>query len=207
MSLHYETISSELKEIIKTVSKNTYFDSFRLFGGTALSLQIGHRISTDADFVSEKSFDRDDLIFETQKLFQGNVKNIRQNNVGVYMEIDAIKVDFVSWNNPFIREDLVIDDIRLMHKSEIVATKLNAVLNRGEKKDYVDIAVMLNELSLREMFNVFKEKYGFVDEMQLIKYLCSYSDIDFQPQPNMLIDFDWTKAKEVIKQSIEKYNQ
>jgi len=206
MSLHYKTVSTELKEIIQTVCKNSFFDKFRLFGGTALALQIGHRISTDADFISEESFDRDDLILEIKKLFKNKVQNIRQNNVGVYMEITGIKVDFVSWNNPFIRKAVVIDDMRLMHKTEIAATKLNAVLNRGEKKDYIDIAVMLNEISLQDMFNLFKEKYGFVDEMQLIKYLCSYSDIDFQSNPKMLIDFDWDKAKEIIKQSVEKYS-
>lgn len=206
MPLHYQTISNELKEIIQTVCKTTFFDKFRLFGGTALALQVGHRISTDADFISEEPFDRNDLIFEIKKLFKHKVQNIRQNNVGVYMEINSIKVDFVSWNNRFIRGAVVMDDMRLMHKTEIVATKLNAVLNRGEKKDYIDIAVMLSELSLQEMFNLFREKYGFVDEMQVIKYLCSYSDIDFQGMPNMLIDFDWEKAKQVIKQTVEKYN-
>lgn len=206
MSLHYETISAELKKIIQTVCKNPFFNKFRLFGGTALALQIGHRVSTDADFVSEESFDRDDLILEINKLFKHKVQNTRQNHVGVYMEINGIKVDFVSWNNPFIRKAVVIDDMRLMHKTEIITTKLNAVLNRGEKKDYIDIAFILNEIPLQEMFNLFKEKYGFVDEMQLIKYLCSYSDIDFQPQPKMLIDFDWDKAKEIIKSSVEKYS-
>lgn len=49
--LYYHTVSPQLLDIIKRICNNVAFEKFRLCGGTALALQIGHRISVDADFV------------------------------------------------------------------------------------------------------------------------------------------------------------
>jgi len=53
--LYYNTISPELKSIVETICTADYFHGFRLCGGSALALQKGHRISLDADFVTDRS--------------------------------------------------------------------------------------------------------------------------------------------------------
>ena len=62
MKLHFKTVSLNLKNIIEIIGENDYFKDFNLCGRTALSLQIGYRISIDANFVSENEFDKDELI-------------------------------------------------------------------------------------------------------------------------------------------------
>lgn len=52
--LHLETVSPALLKIIKAVSDEPMFQDFRLVGGTALSLQLGHRTSVDAEFFFRK---------------------------------------------------------------------------------------------------------------------------------------------------------
>ncbi len=47
--LYWNTVSPLLEEILKDFMKDEVFLPFRLVGGTALSLQIGHRISVDID--------------------------------------------------------------------------------------------------------------------------------------------------------------
>lgn len=49
-------------------------DEFRLVGGTALALQVGHRRSVDIDFYCEKEFDYNHLKFLLQKNFEKFVK-------------------------------------------------------------------------------------------------------------------------------------
>jgi hypothetical protein len=50
--LYYSTVNKLLKESsINAIKK--IFDDFRLVGGTALSLQIGHRESIDIDLFSD----------------------------------------------------------------------------------------------------------------------------------------------------------
>ncbi|MCA9749163.1 MAG: nucleotidyl transferase AbiEii/AbiGii toxin family protein [Chitinophagales bacterium] len=203
--LYYNTISEELLAIIKAICVDSYFDNFILFGGTALALQVGHRISIDADFVCEQSFNSDELIYVLQQKFPNSISDIRRNRLGVFLQIDHIKVDFLSWDMLFIRNIVYNDNIRLMHIEEIIASKLFAILNRGEKKDYIDIAILLKQFSLSEMINFYKEKYNNSDETILLKYLCSFSDIDFQPEPKMLINFNWNEAKHLLINSVEKY--
>ena len=47
MKLHYETVSKPLLECLHKLMTNSAFDDFVLVGGTALSLQLGHRISVE----------------------------------------------------------------------------------------------------------------------------------------------------------------
>ncbi len=45
--LHWETVNDLLKHSLSELMDNRLFDDFRLVGGTALSLHIGHRLSID----------------------------------------------------------------------------------------------------------------------------------------------------------------
>ncbi len=66
---------------------------FRLVGGTSLSLQLGHRISVDLDFFSERSFDID----KTTRLLSNETKPFELQSIsgtGFTCFIQNIKCDF-----------------------------------------------------------------------------------------------------------------
>ncbi len=48
--LHTETVNDTTLELIRKLQSDLIFQDFILVDGTALSLQIGHRISVDIDF-------------------------------------------------------------------------------------------------------------------------------------------------------------
>lgn len=48
--LHYETIYPNTLELLKKIQSLDMFKESRLVGGTALALQLGHRVSVDLDF-------------------------------------------------------------------------------------------------------------------------------------------------------------
>jgi len=52
--LREENVVSEMIDIIKKMQAETMFRDFILAGGTALSLQIQHRTSTDIDLFTTK---------------------------------------------------------------------------------------------------------------------------------------------------------
>ena len=54
--LHWNTVSPLLKEILIDLMDEPLFSPFRLVGGTALSLQIGHRISIDIDLFTAAEY-------------------------------------------------------------------------------------------------------------------------------------------------------
>jgi predicted nucleotidyltransferase component of viral defense system len=202
--MHYNTISSQLKQIIETFSSNKKFSNFFLCGGTSLSLQIGHRISVDADFISEKEFDKDELIASVLLVYP-DTQNIHQNTFGVFLTIDQIKVDFLSWNIPFIKPTKKIDVINLLSIEDIAAMKLFAILNRGEKKDYMDIATLLESNSLTQLLSFYKLRHNNSDEALVLRFLVSYSDIENQPEPQMLNGLNWKESKLIIASAIKNY--
>ncbi|WP_187774804.1 nucleotidyl transferase AbiEii/AbiGii toxin family protein [Pedobacter sp. BS3] len=180
------------------------FNQFYLCGGTALALQLGHRISVDADFVSENNFDKDNLIKVLIERFS-DVTDIHQNQYGVFLRVSGLKLDFLSWNLPFIAEPIEENNIRMIYKKDIIAMKLFAILQRGEKKDYMDIATLLDEYSLKEMLNFYQERHKNSDISLVLRYLSSFSDIDFQPEPNMLNNLTWAVAKQRLQEAIKQY--
>ena len=48
--LYYETIKPETLDLLRRIQKLGVYENTRLVGGTALALQIGHRVSVDLDF-------------------------------------------------------------------------------------------------------------------------------------------------------------
>lgn len=54
--LYYNTVNEHLIGYLKTLMSSEVFNSFRLVGGTALSLQLGHRTSVDIDLFSDLEY-------------------------------------------------------------------------------------------------------------------------------------------------------
>jgi hypothetical protein len=77
-----------------------YLREFYLVGGTALSLQIGHRISLDLDMFSPEPFDSRELKATLDEEFsQFNVELERTNTL--IATIKGIKVDFIRFRYGF----------------------------------------------------------------------------------------------------------
>jgi hypothetical protein len=60
--LHYNTTGQQLQGVLKTLMAAKEFTPFRLVGGTALSLQRGHRESVDIDLFSDAPYDSIDFL-------------------------------------------------------------------------------------------------------------------------------------------------
>jgi predicted nucleotidyltransferase component of viral defense system len=202
--IHLNIISEELKEIIVKISNDEVFHQFRLGGGTALALQLGHRISVDADFISDKDFNRNEINNAASRLLT-QVTDMHWGPHGIFLKSNNIKVDFLTWNIPFIRPQIRAEEFRLLHIEEIAAMKIFAILQRGEKKDYFDIAVLLQHYSLQQIISFYTERHKNSDAALVLRFLASHSDIDNQPDPIMLNEMNWTQCKNIIAQAINSF--
>ena len=55
--LQTQTIAPATLQLLKRFMQDPELRSFRLVGGTALALQLGHRISVDLDLFTDSAFD------------------------------------------------------------------------------------------------------------------------------------------------------
>jgi len=97
--LHYNTINTKTRALLKAIQRVDLFKNLRLVGGTALALQIGHRLSVDLDLFGLIGSDKLSIVGALGKI--GKVKTIQQTeNINIYT-VDNIKVDVVNYQYPW----------------------------------------------------------------------------------------------------------
>ncbi len=148
-TLHYETVTGLLREVLMILMNEPAFEPFRLVGGTNLSLRLGHRKSVDIDLFTDAHYDSLDFrIFERflKASFpyydNGGPTSIVGFGRGYYIGYstdDCIKLDLM-YTDPFIKEADKIDGIKMASMNDIVAMKLNAISRGGRKKDFFGIS-------------------------------------------------------------------
>jgi hypothetical protein len=123
--------------------------SFVLYGGTAVALYLGHRISVDFDFFSSAPLKKGDL--EGSLAFMHNARTTQESEntlvVVASMPSGPVKVSFFgSLGFGRIKEPRQTKGSSLLVASleDLLATKLKTILDRAEAKDYRDIAAMLS---------------------------------------------------------------
>ena len=202
--LYYQTVSSDLITILKRLMSFSELTEFRLVGGTALALQIGHRKSVDIDLFCSRDFNNKELQYFIKDKFKNFILDWENKN-GFVAQIDNIKVDFFNWSIPFVYPVTEIDSFRMAGKREIAAMKIEAITGRKEKKDFIDIAVLLKEYELKELLMAFKLRYPFISHKFAIESLMAVDYADESVNPEILIDYKWDEVKRDIIKSVENY--
>lgn len=176
--LHTETVEKGTLDLIKTLMNDSKFNDFNLVGGTALSLQIGHRKSIDIDLFSTSPFNSQQIADYLALKYRA--KDVNRLNNAVFCFIENIKVDILSHQYPLVKNVSVVDDIRLISLEDIGAMKLNAIYNNGSRlKDFVDLYALLEKLSLADMLNAFQKKYPDINIEMAKQAVIYFDDIDF----------------------------
>jgi len=103
--LRKESVSDALFEVLTRLMNIPGLGNHRLVGGTALALQLGHRISVDIDLFS--GHEAEDQITEEwiHSEFGGEAKRIHYLSSplgrGISWLIAGIKVDVLNWRKNF----------------------------------------------------------------------------------------------------------
>lgn len=200
--LQTQTVVPELLELLKKLMKEKSFSNYFLVGGTALSLQIGHRNSIDIGLFGKEPIDYD-LFVDVLKEF-GTTEVTKNSKNILITQVNNIKVDFVNYNYPLLENSIEIDGIRMVSKKDISAMKLKAIAGRGSKKDFIDLYFLLNEFTLREMMDFYRQKYLDGSEFMVYKSLTYFLEADLQPQPKMFSNFNWEDCKQKIVEEVLK---
>ena len=202
--LFWNTVSPLLKEVLEDLMNEKLFLPFRLVGGTALSLQFGHRMSVDIDMFSGELYGSID--FEPIKAFLKNKYPFYETSViniialGTYFNVGNSETDFVKidlfYNEEYIYDELKIENIRMASDKEIIAMKLDVVSRGGRKKDFWDLHFFLDKYTIDEMISFFSERYPYNDAENNIKNQFIYFDnADSDVDPVCLLNKNWDLIK------------
>ena len=202
--LQYQTVSPGTIALIRQLMCMPEIDPFVLVGGTSLSLQLGHRISIDLDFFTDKSFDIDSLRIALSTTIS-NFEILRISNTGFSCYAGGIKCDFYNWAVPFIEKPIIEDGIRLGSLKDIAAFKLDAISGRKEKKDFWDIDSLLNHFSLAELLSFHQMKFIYINGKVVLDALSEIDLADNSEDPNVILPGRWDEIKQRIKEKWIQY--
>lgn len=205
--LHTKTVEPHTFSILKELMTIPELLNFSLVGGTALSLLYGHRMSIDLDLFSNKVFENWIVTEALKNRFQDKfVMEEKQARFGIFCYIDEVKVDIIRHPHPLIRPETTVEDIRMFSVEDIIAMKVQAILGRGKKKDFWDIAELLQHFSIKEFIQFHKEKYTTQNLLITVPQAITYfADAEESEAPISLKNQTWQNVQEFIQKKVRDY--
>lgn len=204
--LSIQTIHPNTLELLKQLASQPELSQTRLVGGTALALQYGHRQSIDLDFFGVLPEDKEELLEMMSRV--GNMIVTNRTKMIVQAVINQVKVDFVDYSRyPWIDEPVQGDGFVLASDKDIAAMKVNAIIGRGTRKDFIDLFVLLQYYSLTEIMAFYKQKYPEFSEYRALLSMTYFEDAEMQDMPKMFIDTSWKEMKKAIIMAVEAYQR
>jgi hypothetical protein len=175
--MHREVLTKAADELFGSLSR---FAGYYLAGGTALALQLGHRVSVDFDLFCADDISPS-LLAQVQRVFAAGVSPLVNNSDELTITVQGVKVTFLKYPFPVLEPFVVYEQVPLLSVREIAATKAYTIGRRGSLKDYVDLYFVLAEghASLIDIIEMAEKKYGAEFNSRLfLEQLVYLGDLD-----------------------------
>ena len=203
--LSLQTVLPDTLELLKTLMQLPELKNMRLVGGTSLALQYGHRCSVDLDFFGNATEDTDELTSAIKEKVEQVVLGGHSKRIKAYF-LNGVKVDIVNYDYDWIDDPVLEDGLRLASPKDIAAMKVNAVIGRGTKKDFIDIYFLLQHFTFEDIMRLYLKKYPDGSEYRALLSMAYFGDADSQPMPYMFKNIEWETIKQYIRNEIDSYN-
>ncbi len=199
--IHKEILTKEqiaLLPLVKLFNKN-----FRLVGGTAVALHIGHRHSIDFDLFSREPFMNSDIRRKI-KTFSESGKKIVDHTGEFTFLYKGVKFTFYNYLYDIEYKENFEDIIKMPDLLTLAAMKAHALAGRAKWKDYVDLYFILtNFYSLRNVADKAAKLFkGEFNEKLFRTQLGFFDDVNYSEEVDYLPGFK-VSDKEVKKALIE----
>jgi predicted nucleotidyltransferase component of viral defense system len=196
------------KKIFDLIAKEKFFQDYVLVGGTALSLQIQHRLSEDLDFI----YDAETIPITKIKRF---INSKFKNNYRILKEDGDYQIDFLISNVkltffstgavlvPFNVKDYSFKykNLNIANLNIIAVLKMGTISNRNTIRDYYDLYYIAKHiLPLKEIYELTKSKLPNLSQIVYTESIIYVDDINQNSVDNML------NPKEIVtKNDIAKF--
>ncbi|HEX7586641.1 MAG TPA: nucleotidyl transferase AbiEii/AbiGii toxin family protein [Patescibacteria group bacterium] len=163
--LHLEMLDDSRKALFPKLS--AFQKTGYLAGGTALALQIGHRLSYDFDIFCPKEIS---LTFaaKAKKIFSIEQTLVNSSDEATFIVAGDVKISFIFY--PFSLEKFILKKetcpLKILSPLGVIVTKAYAMSRRGAWRDYLDLYVALEKKItsvdeiIREAENVYGELFN-----------------------------------------------
>lgn len=199
VTFYEEAITANCQKSLNFLRQQDFIREFYLAGGTALALQIGHRISKDLDWFSESQ------TMLTPKRIQIRKALAVNNNFEVVSEQDGMlfarlidtDVSFIYQHHPLLEPTVEYQSVQLASPTDIGLMKLAAINARGTRRDFVDIYCLRDIITLDQLLELVPQKFSDRPNFLAVtaRALSYFEDAEQQPMPRELVDIQWKDVR------------
>jgi predicted nucleotidyltransferase component of viral defense system len=205
--MHRECFPKKGWALLNTLKPMLLKNKAILAGGTALSLQIGHRISVDLDFFTITTINVESVISAVRRTGQ-SFRVMAEGEEHVVLDIEGVKFSLFHYDYPFIDQQVRYQGINVAGILDIAAMKIIAISQRGTKRDFVDTYFILRDIPFYRVAEHMEKRFGKerVNPILIGKALVYFSDGDSNPEPEYIgAKVEWEKIKTFFRQHVKQF--
>lgn len=205
MKIYTETLPKDTAKVLGVIKTITEIRNYYLSGGTALALQLGHRESEDLDFFNQNQFNSQ--ILQQRLSTYGVLESVEIARGTLNVFLQGVKLQFLHYPYILLEKPTEWNGILVSSWIDIACTKLITISARGNKKDFIDLYMILKQTTLEKLFKKLDEKYQNINynHAHILKSLIYFEDVDSQPIPRMHLDLDWQTVKDDIIAKVKEF--
>lgn len=194
--MHAGTLSLHAQNILAQLGRSGVVAEMYLVGGTALTLQLGHRVSQDFDFCVKGNVLAENIARDLGGVGKLTVDLLEPPHT-LLGTFEGIKISVFRYDYEMLEPYVYYQKVALASVKDIAAMKLSAICGRATKRDYVDLYVLAQSYTFDEMFAWYDRKYGALSNnvYTLIKALGYFDDAQTDEMPEMLVPVGWEHVK------------
>lgn len=210
MKWRYAAVPRKTKKALDAFSKQEWLahGGWYLAGGTALSLQAGHRVSYDLDFFTPRRGVDTKKVMDTLAIFKDAWHTDVEESGTLYGRLMDVKVSFISY--PFFVPKQPLrkhGTIRVLQPRDIGVMKIVAVSQRGRKRDFFDLYWCAHHVEpLEALIRRLPEQYPSVAHNfnHILSALIYFKDAEGDPEPVLRFDAQWEGVKQFFEKEVPR---
>ncbi len=201
--MYINTILEETHKLLNSFNEDSLPQDTYLAGGSAISLQLGHRKSIDLDFFTRHEFNEDQWIQKLEKSY--SLELFSKDWQTIIGDIESVKFSLFYYKYPLIKNLTPFENIKLASLEDLAAMKLDTVMSRGTKRDLVDIYFLAQKFGLDNLYKFYNQKFGNFEKREIMikKALIYFDDAENDVEPNILVEFNWNGLKKYFVKNVK----
>lgn len=206
-----EAVVERTTKAILSISTMDCIKPYYLVGGTALSLQINHRLSEDLDFMRWQKHKNEKMSVDVKNISaELKAKNHTINSIDIlehnhveFLIDDNVKLSFYApeKREPAIQTVPFLNNINLLDTATIASLKMEVLLRRSNFRDYYDLYFILKDKTQEEIVSIINNALKYsghtLRSKNLIGKLLNYEQFKIDAEFKNLMPKSTISAKEI----------
>jgi hypothetical protein len=204
-------ITPGCREGLEHLRHLSFLGDFYLAGGTALALQLGHRISTDLDwFTTNRRLvapEREQIRLALRAPGQFHVAS--EQDGMLFTQLFGTDVSFVHQPHALLEPTIDYQGVQLASPTDIGLMKIAEINSRGTRRDFVDVYCLRETVTLDRLLELSTVKYSDRPSFLAIaiRALAYFEDAEQQPMPRLLWPVRWNDVREYCETSVRRVSR